>query len=311
MIYNLFKVSYKEATLQKRGFFVKDAHSASLLENIGIAFLDGYHHCLDITDQAVLCRSLDQKTNLFRGFSYEGAAMGMAVKDAFKAAHNKHIHGFLDGPGNHHVYMLHVGIGWAYARLPFHVENILPRFDPLLRWLIIDGYGFHEAYFKTEKIVRQQLLPKLSQQATHVFYQGVGRALWFICGTEVDNVAKTLQAFPAHFHADLWAGIGLAAVYAGGAMAPELQRLKGHSGAHLPFLLQGVAFAAKARERADTVTTDTNNAITAVTGYNLSTVAAVTDRALLKVDPLQDAFTQYYAWRKMIAEELYAKTLIA
>lgn len=311
MIYNLFKVSYKEASLQKRGFYVKDAHAASLLENIGIAFLDGYHHCLDINDETVLCRSLDQKTTLFRGFSYEGAAMGMAVKDAFKATPNKRIPGFIDGSGNHHVYMLHVGIGWAYARLPFHVENILTRYDPLLRWLILDGYGFHEAYFKTEKIVRQQLLPKLSQRATHVFYQGVGRALWFVCGTEVDHVAKTVHAFPARFHADLWAGVGLAAVYAGGAQASELQRLKDHSGVHLSFLLQGVAFAAKARERADTVTTDTQHAIMAMTGYNVSTVAAITDRALLKVDPLQDASTQYYTWRKMIAEELYTKTLIA
>jgi hypothetical protein len=311
MIYNLFKVSYKEASLQKRGFFVKDAHAARLLENIGIAFLDGYHHCLDIDDEAVLCRSLDQKTNLFRGFSYEGAAMGMAVKDAFKAKHNRYIPGFLSGKGNHHIYMLHVGIGWAYARLPFHVEKILPAYDPLLRWLIIDGYGFHEAYFKTEKIIRQQLLPKLSQAATHVFYQGVGRALWFICGTEVDNVAKTLHAFPAHYHADLWAGVGLAAVYAGGAQPAELQRLKAHTGDHLPFLLQGVAFAAKARERAETVTADTNNAITAITGYSLSAVADTTDRALLKVDTKQDAFTQYYSWRKMIAEDLYSKTLIA
>jgi hypothetical protein len=46
--------------------------------------------------------------------------------------------------------MAHVGIGWAIARLPWlrrRIEQPLNRLDSLLRWLAVDGYGFHEGYF--------------------------------------------------------------------------------------------------------------------------------------------------------------------
>ena len=44
--------------------------------------------------------------------------------------------------------MIHVGVGWAWARLPVNLARGKARFDPVLRWLALDGYGFHEAFFK-------------------------------------------------------------------------------------------------------------------------------------------------------------------
>ena len=301
MINLMLKVPYKEATLEKRQFYRKDRETSGHLENIGIAFLDGYHSSLDFDSLDLLYRSLDQKCELYRGFSYEGAAMGIMIKDTFRRKSKKQFPTFLAEGGHPHIYMLHVGIGWAYARLPFNIEKILPQYDPLLRWLIIDGYGFHEAYFKTKLYVEQQKRPSLSPFATHVFYQGVGRCLWFISGTDINKITTTVASFPAEYHSDLWAGVGLAAVYAGAADEVELHLLKARAGSYLPNLLQGVAFAAKARQRAGLVTPYTKFATEQLTGLPLDDAATITDIALAGLDPGLNSADSYQAWRNAIA----------
>ena len=55
---------------------------------------------------------------------------------------------FLAGPGAAHTYMVHVGAGWALAQLRRRVDRALARLDPLLGWLAVDGYGFHQGYFR-------------------------------------------------------------------------------------------------------------------------------------------------------------------
>ena len=55
-------------------------------------------------------------------------------------------------PGDEHVYMAYVGVGWAMARLPRVLWSRLYAPDPLLRWLVLDGYGFHQAYFRTDTV---------------------------------------------------------------------------------------------------------------------------------------------------------------
>lgn len=303
----MFKVAYQEVSAQKRGFSFKDAAASSHLENIGISFLDGYHHSLEGNDVDFVCRSMDQKEKRYRGFSYEGAAMGMAVKDVFRLKHKRLIPGFLAGKGNSHVYMSHVGIGWAYARLPFNVEKELLHYDPLLRWLIIDGFGFHQAYFKTKLYIHEKKAPRLSAYASHVFYQGVGRCLWFICGTNITEIHRTVLSFPEMYHADLWSGLGLACVYAGEVEMEELIQLKVLSEDYLPNLLQGAAFAAKARERAGLVTDYTEASVQTLTGLSVNEAAKITDLAMAEIPAGLGAAAQYKNWKNNIAQKLSAK----
>jgi len=53
--------------------------------------------------------------------------------------------------------------------------------------------------------------------------QGIGRAMWFVGGTDVELVATMIDKFPDHRRADLYSGAGLAATYAGGAHEQELR----------------------------------------------------------------------------------------
>jgi len=300
----MFKVAYEEVTPDKRGFAVKNVNASAHLQNIGISFLDGYHHSLGTNSVDFICRSIDQKEKRYRGFSYEGVAMGMAIKDVFRSKRNRLIPEFLSDKGNKHVYMSHVGIGWAYARLPFRIEKELVNYDPLLRWLIIDGYGFHQAYFKTKLYIIDKKVPNLSPFAKHVFYQGVGRCLWFIYGTNIAEIISAVALFPEMYHQDLWAGLGLASVYAGEVEIQELIQLKKLSGKYLPNLLQGVAFGAKARERAGLVLDYTEASVLALTGLPVKEVADITDLAITKIPAGLDSSGQYLAWKNIIGEEL-------
>ena len=196
--------------------------------------------------------------------------------------------------------MVHVGAGWALAQLRRRVDHALAQLDPLLGWLAIDGYGFHQGYFHWPKSVDRQRVPKgFSGYARRVFDQGLGRSLWFVEGAEVDRIAETIARFPRSRHADLWSGVGLACGYAGGVSAEAMESLIAIAGANQPCLAQGVAFAAKARERAGNRLTDTDVACQIVCGMPAEDAARLTDLALIDL-PADRAIPAYEIWRQRI-----------
>ena len=206
---------------------------------------------------------------------------------------------FIEGPGSPHIYMLHVGIGWALARLPVPLSFALRRLDPLLRWLAVDGYGFHQGYFHWRRYIANCSPPRLRGYAARAFDQGLGRSMWFVLGADVSRVSNGIARFPLHRHGDLWSGVGLAATYAGGIDIANLQSLRAAAGQHSPQLAQGGAFAAKARLRAGNATPYTESASQALCGLSVEDAASVTDAALVGLTSSPDLPT-YEVWRKRI-----------
>jgi enediyne biosynthesis protein E3 len=208
--------------------------------------------------------------------------------------------------GSKHIYMIHVGIGWGYGRLPGNVEKKIQFFDPILRWLIIDGYGFHQAYFKTKKYVYKIEEPKEFEKyfSKHVFYQGVGRCLWFIEGADPYKIYDRINTFPEIYKADLWSGVGLACTYAGGGEEKDIKLIKTFSGSFLPHLMQGSAFAAKARERAEIMVPDTEIACKIICNKSVKEAAVICDECLSKipVDILSEE--KYEMWRSLIRSSI-------
>jgi hypothetical protein len=179
-----------------------------------------------------------------------------------------------------HVYMIHVGAGWAWARLRVDPTPRMRPLDPLLRWLAIDGYGFHEGYFHWRRYAAGAPCLRLNGYQHRGFDQGLGRSLWFVFGGDVERIAGAIAALAAERHDDLWSGVGLAATYAGGVDATELAQLKQRSAAHLPSLAQGAAFAAKARLRAGVVPIHVETACRILTEHSAGQAASWTDAAL-------------------------------
>jgi hypothetical protein len=210
-----------------------------------------------------------------------------------------------EAPGDPHAYMVHVGAGWVLARMPGSVDKFISRFDPLLRWLIVDGYGFHEAFFHFRRYLAGEPIPKRVQgYARRVFDQGFGRCLWFVEGTEVSRIAQTIGTFSAERRGDLWSGVGLASVYAGEVSEAELQSLRDAAGTFLPQLAQGASFAAKARQRAGNLKPYHDLACGVLCGLSAAEAAQVSDEALENL-PSDGAQPAYEIWRQRIQQRFF------
>lgn len=296
----LFGIQAGETSFERRGFRGGTPALRRQLETVGASFVHGYHAALADSRPAGLVPRLAATPEAFRGFAYEGAAMGLALLDWLTPWRRPRIHQFLRGAGHAHAYMIHVGAGWLLARVPGSVDRFLARFDPLLRWLVMDGYGFHEAFFHfPEYLGTQTVPPRATGYARRAFDQGFGRCLWFVEGAEVPQIQATIARFPASRHGDFWSGVGLAAAYAGELEAAGLRALRQAAGPHWPALAQGAAFAAKARWRAGNPTTYTRVACGQLCDLDDQQAAEVTDLALENL-PVTNVEPAYEEWRRRI-----------
>ena len=295
----LLSIDEREVTFARRGFSNAQPEVRDRLEHIGTIFLVGYHTGLQENEPGALSDRLEQVAPEFRGFAYEGAAMALALLDAILPGPSR-ITEFMEGSGKRHIYMLHVGAGWAYARLPWlrwRIERVIHKFDPVLRWLVLDGYGFHRGYFHF-KTPLSSALKRLSVGARHVFYQGLGRSLWFVHGCDRYQILKTISGFPALYQGDAWSGIGLACAYAGGVQAADMEKVVSLAGRFDSALAQGAAFAAKARQLAGNEAAHTEQACAVLAGVSAEQAATLCDRALTQVN--RNSSSPYQQWRELL-----------
>jgi enediyne biosynthesis protein E3 len=295
----LLSIDGSEVTFARREFSSAKPEVQARLEHVGTIFLVGYHAALQERELEALSGRLEQVVLEFRGFAYEGAAMALALLDAIVPGSNR-LAEFMAGPGKTHIYMLHVGAGWACARLPWlrwRIETFIRKFDPVLRWLVLDGYGFHQGYFHL-KIPLDPALNRFSIGARHVFYQGLGRSLWFVHGCDPHRISKTISGFPALYQGDSWSGIGLACAYAGGVALSDLQELVSFAGRSYSALAQGAVFAAKARQLAGNEAAHTDQACGVLAGVKTEQAAGLCDLALAQVN--RNSSSPYQQWRALV-----------
>ena len=297
---HVLSISPDEATFTRRGFRQHDKASREHLEQVGRCFLDGYHAALADERIEPLVNRLDGVEAEFRGFAFEGAAMGLCILDCLSPWKKDRLKSFLDGPGSNHIYMVHVGVGWALARLPWFMNRTLRTLDPLLGWLALDGYGFHEGFFHWGRYSTSLRTPRqLLGYEKRVFDQGLGRSLWFIEGADVRHIPLTIASFPETRQADLWSGVGLACAYAGGTQRQAMKNLSAAAGRYKPHLAQGAAFAAKARQRAKNPTPHTEMACELLCNMSAEAASDITDIALKALDH-NGAEPSYEVWRRRI-----------
>lgn len=296
----VFSMPLSEASFPRRGFRWKDAAARTHLEFVGGSFLRGYNLALEDPDNEVLTDGLEQIEQEFRGFAYEGAAMGLSLLDRLTPWKHTRLQLFIDGPAATHIYMAYVGAGWSLARMPIRTKSPLRKPHPLLRWLELDGYGFHEGFFHWPEYIRDLRPPKkLQGYATRVFDHGLGRSLWFVEGADVEHIATTINRFPLARRADLWSGVGLACAYAGGADRAGVEELRRLACGYESQLAQGVAFAAKTRLLAGNLTTNTETVSNVVCGRSAAGAAEITDVTLTDLNETE-SLPAYEVWRQRI-----------
>jgi hypothetical protein len=299
------------ALMAERGFHVKSPEGKELLETIGQTFLTGYAYAAEAKAPADAEERLEQIPTRFRGFAYEGAGMAYAIRDGLPIGGSKHFAGFLEGRAANHEYMAWIGLGWALARLPRFRWSRFVVEDPLMRWLVLDGYGFHQAYFKTDKYVHRQYREPdfpwpggpLGWYADRAIDQGIGRALWFVGGTDPELVAELIGRFGEDRRPDLYAGAGLAATYAGGVDEGELRRFWKLAEKYRSEVRQGAAFAATARSEAGLMVPHTVLALKMFCGLAPEDAERLCREARPRQAPEGD-IPAFEVWRRRIAEAI-------
>ena len=253
---------------------------------IGEAFLIGYHRALEGGGRsdggAELVTAIAEEVPAgWRGFAHEGVGSGLALRDAVlpRVGRRPRLLAYLDGPAAPFQHTVLAGAGWSFARWPFGRRRTLAGIEPLVRWIVFDGYGFQRAFYAWRKTVDEGRVPRrLRGYARRAFDLGVGRCLWFGQGMEGEGIAGAIDRFPEARRSDLWSGVGLAATFAGGAAPAELMALREAAGRRSSDfrgdLAQGAAFAALMRVESGEVTAWSEAACPVLCGRSVEDAAA-------------------------------------
>ena len=97
--------------------------------------------------------------------------------------------------------------------------------------------------------------------------------------------------------------MGLACAYAGGCDRAAIESLRTAVRGHLPALAQGVAFAAKTRQRAANLNLHTKNICRLICGHSAEETAAITDAALENLRE-EGGLPAYEVWRRRIQNKI-------
>jgi len=311
----LLAPSLQQVSFAGRDFPAAGSVTADQLEAIPQAVVCGFEWAIAGSTAEDLHRRLRLLDPEQRGFGYEGAAMACTILDSFGGHRTRAL---LTGPGEPHLLLAYIGIGFAMARLPRRLwRKVLPdlsysRFHPLMSWLAVDGYGFDLAYFDRERWVIQQQIPRSYPWQGHPGYfpravdQGIGRALWFIHGADCAAVAEQVGRFAPERQPDLWSGVGLAATFAGGADGAALSRLAEAAGSYRGELAVGSVFAVRARSEAGHQPGHTAESARALTGCSLAELVELADRTERPAGPEHSTEPEYERWRQRIRRSLEA-----
>jgi enediyne biosynthesis protein E3 len=293
---SLFALNPVVASHEVRGFYVGEGATRAQLERIGEVFIAGFNRALRADDPAEIRSGVDAADPDLRGFAAEGAAMGCAIADAVMLGGNR-LRAWVDGTAGEFGYLTHVGAGWALARVPWRRRAILGCLDPVHRWLAFDGLGFHDAYFHASRIGSGWRRLRTGY-AARTYDQGVGRAIWFIAGGSAERAIAVISRLDPARQSDLWAGLGLALGYAGGADRRALHHVARAAGALLPALAQGAAFAAEARARARHVPACSRAAVRILSGLDAEEAAQLVRGVRASLPPAETEGTpRYELWR--------------
>jgi enediyne biosynthesis protein E2 len=282
------------------------------LDLIPQAVVVGFESALEARTTGELVSRLELMDPEMRGFGYEGATMAYTIVDATLGGRRTQT--LLEGAGRPHLFLAYIGIGFAMSKLPRRLwkkvlpDLVMPPYHPTLSWLAVDGYGFDLAYFNAEKYVRRGHRPKPWPWLGHEGYfmravdQGVGRALWFIHGADVQATTAAIRRFARDRQADLWSGVGLAATFAGPGDRLRYELIRDCAGTAWPDVAVGAAMACKARHAAELVPAHTDLAARVLLGVSAQEAAAITDAAAAEHD--RDGLPAYEIWRTQLARRL-------
>lgn len=291
-------LSPAQANFSVRGFIPCPWSRRQALEAIGETFIDAYNTAIRTGTPYDLIDYVSGVPIDLRGFAAEGASMGTVVADAlpFRRACFPLLSSLLE---REFTYLVHVGAGWALARVAWRRRQILASLDPIHCWLAFDGLGFHDCYFSHQHVLSGWRRERIGY-AGRSYDQGIGRALWFVCGGSVLHAGEMIRKLAPERRYDLWSGLGLAMAYAGQAEESDFELALKCSGDGCYSYAQGIAFACEARARAGHVPLHTEIGARAI-GFEINALAGLVQEARRCLSNGDHAQPLYEAWRQSVS----------
>jgi len=280
------------------------------LDCITNAFMTGHDISSEVgVDQ--LKHELALQPMLTRGVSFEGAGFGLALMDFGESGDDSRVEQLLTEMPEQ-KFVIQLGLGGALSHYDLSPNVVLQRmgkvksFDPFFSWLMFDGYGMHQGYFKFYEAIALQKRPEgLSAMQLHAFDQGIGRSLWFICAGVPELVRDFYNDFPPERRPDLWRGLGIVIGYSGGADEKTLVKLSNYSGRCRRYFQLGIIIGNKARvDGATGVPDHTEGACSIVCGAESMELVELANSCMADLNPSADELMSYWDWQKAILARL-------
>jgi enediyne biosynthesis protein E3 len=285
VVERLLKIRPEEASFNARGFEASDPTISRRLEQMLESFIGGYNLAVETPDKVELSRRLYAAFDSHHvGFAFEGVGFYLGMLDLLIPGKPYRLDRYLKGAGEHHDYIVAVGAGFAVARIPWGLrtmDDYLQTLDPLIAWCVACGYGFHEGFFHHRRFIDNAASPpaSLSSLGRQLIDSGLGRSLWWVKGADPSRIHTAIDRFPEARRAELWAGIGIAACYAGGVGVTELLSIQELSGPYRADLLSGCPFAARLRQKAGNYSDTTELACRTLLNRSTDEVADMAEAA--------------------------------
>jgi len=255
----VFGLPLSEANFEIRKF-QKGEIAQRRLELVAKVVLNGYNTALEKGLSRDLLTCVETKKKDLVGFFNEGIGMGLFTLDLFSIVKKNRFWEFIKDKGKHHEYMSYIGAGIAFGVFKIRsIKKFIKKASPTSGLLLLNGIGFYYAYFKPDKTLKKFFIPSnLTKDDFYIecYGNGIGRALWFYHGANPESIAKTIQKFPKNRRAGIWAGVGLAATYAGGVSKEKIRLLKELSHEYYLSLGEGAILASHTRDIAGNSFTD-------------------------------------------------------
>ena len=277
----------KEASFSRQGFPGMGSPSREHLETILKAFIVGYNQAVVEPDTKELARRLDGSfAPEYLGFAYEGTGLYFAMMDLLMPGSGR-LEAWTHGEGEPHDYIAMVGAGFAIARAPLglrRMESYQKKLDEFTAFLLADGYGFHDGFFKWRNWLdgRRPAPASLTRQNRLLYDSGVARAMWWVYGADPVAIAEGISRFDEDRRAEMWAGVGVALSYASaGPECPDPSaKLLDLAGPWRYDVLTGVPFAAHMRNKGGNAAPWTERACAELIGMSVAEASGMVTTAV-------------------------------
>lgn len=257
-------------------------------ERVARAAIVAYNHAIGDDDPVRLAAVLDLFDPELRGFADEGAGLGLKILDLCTPWGGGRVARYLDQQPDRRALVM-IGAGQALSALFRSLDAALAEATVWDRCFLADGYGFHQGFFRAKRALQARRLPAGVPPGARPFVDaGLGRCLWFREGGLPERLGEVVRAFPEERRGDLWAGVGFAAAYAGGAPRARLSELNDQAADDRSALLRGLALACRARLGAGDAGPQLDLASEALAGCSAAEVFARAGGALYQGAPTSE-----------------------